>query len=37
MGGITQASQLQGLAVANEHQPLPSVEDELLESRVVVL
>ena len=35
--GFTQASQLQGLAVTTNHQPLPSVEDQLCSGRVVVL
>ena len=35
--GFTQASQLQGLAVTTYHQPLPSVQDQLCRSKVVVL
>ena len=35
--GFTQASQLQQLAVTTDHPPLPSVEDQLCKSRVVVL
>ena len=35
--GFTQASQLQGLAVTTEHQPLPSVESQLCRDRVVML
>ena len=35
--GFTQASQLQGLAVATDHHPLPYVEDQLWRGRVVVL
>ena len=27
--GLTQTSQLQGLAVTTDHQPLPSMEDQL--------
>ena len=34
--GFTQASQLQGLAVITDHQPLPSMEDQLCRGRVVV-
>ena len=35
--GFTQASQLQGLAVTTDHQPPPSVEDQLCRGRVEVL
>ena len=34
---FTQAIQLQGLVVTTEHQPVPSVEDQLCRGRVVVL
>ena len=34
---FTQASQLQGLVVTTDHQPLPSMEDQLCRGRVVVL
>ena len=33
--GFTQASQLQGLVVTIDHQPLPSVEDQLCRGRVI--
>ena len=35
--GFTQGSQLQGLAVTTEHQPLLSMEDQLCRGRVEVL
>ena len=35
--GFTQASQLQGLDMTIDHQPLPSVEDQLYRGRAVVL
>ena len=35
--GFTQASQLQGLAVTIDNQPLPSMEDQLCRGRVEVL
>ena len=35
--GFTQASQLQGLALATYHQPRPSIKDQLCRGRVVVL
>ena len=34
---FTQASQLQGLAVTTDHQPLLSMEDQLCRGMVVVL
>ena len=36
MGGIN-TGQLQGLAVTTDHQPPPSMEDQLCRGRVVVL
>ena len=35
--GFTQASQLKGLAVTTDHQPPPSMEDQLCRGRVGVL
>ena len=35
--GFTQASQLQGLAMTTDHQPPPSMEDQLCRGRVVML
>ena len=35
--GLTQASQLQGLAMTTNCQPPPSVEDQLCRGRMVVL
>ena len=35
--GFTQASQLQGLAVTTDYEPLPSMEDQLCRGRMVVL
>ena len=35
--GFTQASQVQGLGVTIDHQPLPSVEDQLCRGNMVVL